>query len=68
MNYDQDMRGLDSMIDAAVRGILAAFGALTFEDVLVRVCYQLALSATRFVIESVHEAYNNYIDKYKKSK
>ena len=70
--YDEinqnDMRGLQTVINSTVRGILDAFGPISFEDVLVRVCYQLALSATRYVIEAVKNAYNDIIDRYKNEK
>lgn len=64
----QDVRNLDAMIEAAVKGIVSAFGATSFQEVLTMVCYQLALQATRIVIELVRKAYDKFMDKLKRDK
>ena len=67
--YDEinqaDTRSLEPLIHSAVKGVLSVFGAISFEDVLVQVCYQLAITATRKVIEMTKHAYNELVDRYK---
>ena len=62
-NYDEinrmDVRSLESMIESFVRGIMDSI-PYTFDELLDAVCYQLALHATKAVIEATKDAYDRY--------